>query len=370
MISGVGNAIVLGGAIGRWGAAQAVNYNSTMIADANGEMLAIKFTPEANQHVTHVDMLLNWVGDLTAGEFKLGIYADAADIPDTGTPTLLGGLTAVFNGLSTAAGWAGGGTNPIELTTHADLIANTPYWLVLARTGGTSLDGTHTVGMRGILSIGFPIRGRLHNGTSWTAVAASTVRMGFIVKVGTSYYGLPFDTAGAASTAAHIYDTNKQGISFKTGNKMFLRGVLIELTKTGASPNDLIVTPYINTTAGSPVTKAQAGIITLVPFFVWFPTPIELTPDVITYVILSQSGTDTAKDYRLNQFTIPANYMSAVADDNFRLVYGTGTPPTTAMANEYPCMWPIITDMLVDLDQAAVGGGLLVHPGLSGRING
>jgi hypothetical protein len=367
MISGIGSSIALGGCLARVGAVETgTGNNTTMIIVADGQMLAIKFTPETNQHVTHVDMVLNYAGDLTAGEFTLEIDADTADTPDTAT--IMGAPTAHFHGLSTAAGWAGGGTDPIELGTHADLVANTPYWLVLKRSGGTNLSASLTVGLRGTGLTVYPMRARIHNGTSWTAVSASIARFGYIIKVGTLYYGLPFNAVATATSYTDIFDTNKQGIRFKTACRMFLRGVTLTVTKTG-TPEPLIVTVYSNTTELGHVDVPIASIITNIPMFVYFPTPIELTPDVMNYIILSQAGTSTSHDYELRQMTVPANYIGTVHDDNFRMVYGTSADPTALTVSEIECpgLFPMVTDMVTDLDSPTIDPHIVIE---GNTING
>jgi hypothetical protein len=361
MLTGIGNAIVLGGTVARGGTGLSVSNSTTMIMDADGEMLGIKIYPETNQHVSHVDMSVNFIGDHTAIHYQLGIYLDTTDIPDTGTPTLMGGLTAEVHGISGGAGtgaWLGGGTDPIELSTHADLVANTPYWLVL-RIGasGGGLSGSVTVGLRGIASY-YPTRLRIHNGTSWTAVAASAAQPnGYVIKVGTTYYGLPYATSVGSSAQTHIYSTNKQGISFKVGCKMYCRGVILSVA-TDPTPGELIVTCYGATTVH--VHIPYASIVSTIAFFVFFDAPVELTPDAMTYIILSSpDSADNSNDYTLRTMAINANYISACSDDNFRMVVGTEEPPTTAVTTEYPCMWPIVCDMVADLDQAAAGGGAI-----------
>jgi hypothetical protein len=359
MIGGLGNAMVLGGVLGRYGGSNSVSNNTTIIMDADTEIGAIPFIPETDQHITHVDMLLNFIGDHTAIHYTLGIYADSADAPDTAT--LMGGLTAEVHGISGGAGtgaWLGGGTDPIELTTHADLVANTPYWLCLQiGVSGGGLNAGVTVGMRGLTISPYPLRSKLYTGTWGTA---STIRVGYVVKVGSLYYGLPFDTSVATSSRPDIFvdtgNSRKQGISFKVGCKMYLRGILVTLTKTG-TPENLDVYVYTGTTELWHEHINDLNIITAVPRFIWFTTPVPLAPDVMTYIILSQTGTSTSHDYNLRVNAVPANYMSAAQDDNFRMVYGTETVPTTVSPTECPNMWPVVCDTAVDLDQEAAGAG-------------
>jgi len=99
--------------------------------------------------------------------------------------------------------WCGGGTDPIELSTHADLTANTPYWLVIQRTSGASLGASNTVATRGYASapIG-PLRTRLYDGSNWNTTAV--IRGGgHVIKVGTRYYGVPLSDGEPA--LKHIY---------------------------------------------------------------------------------------------------------------------------------------------------------------------
>jgi hypothetical protein len=120
----------------------------------------------------------------------------------------------------------------------------------------------------------------------------------------------------------------------------------------------LIVTCYGATTVH--VHIPYASIVSTIAFFVFFDAPVELTPDAMTYIILSSpDSADNSNDYTLRTMAINANYISACSDDNFRMVVGTEEPPTTAVTTEYPCMWPIVCDMVADLDQAAAGGGAI-----------
>jgi hypothetical protein len=141
---------------------------------------------------------------------------------------------------------------------------------------------------------------------------------------------------------------------------MFLRGVLLDLFKTG-SPDELTITVFSGTTELGHIHIPAASIISTVSMYCYFSTPIELTPDVMNYIILSQTGTSNSHDYDIRQMTVNANYIGTAQDDNFRMVYGTSADPTalTVSQIECPSLFPIITDLATDLDTLNISDAYL-----------
>ena len=343
--------------------AQSFNNATGMVLDADNKMLAFKYFPPTTSPITDIDVCLHVNGTVTDTNFKLRVESNNADAP---SGTILGttnnAITAEFAGL--AADGLTGLKTLVENT--GNLTLNTPVWVVLARSSGGSLSASEYVQWRGTFGVSqFASADRLrhYNGTNWTTTAAVTSALIFIVKhLDGTVVGLPLTTATANTTAADIYGTNRQGVRLKSGSKLSIPGVLLNITKTGA-PADLVVAVYEGSTLKYSETISVALPISQVWTPVYFSSPVPLAADANIYIVLSQAadGGSDAADYDCRVYpSISADYISALLPADMRFVYGTGNDPTayTISNTELPIsIVPLIADTAVDFDCAVAGSG-------------
>jgi hypothetical protein len=320
-----------------------------MVADT--EKIAMKFYARTTSPITHADMYLDVNGDVTGITFTLEIQTDSSDAP-SGTP--VGTATAAFAGPA-ADGFVG--EKALASNTGA-LTVNTPYWLVLARSGGGSLSGS--VWVQAFRSINGQVnldRIRHHNGTNWTTTTALSVMGLYVVKHSSgAYTGSPITVSGAASASTDIFGTNRQGLKLKFGSRQTLHGVRLRFTKTG-SPSSLTVKVYEGTTERQSQVITAAEITTAADFLCWFTTPYEVSADANVYIIVQQTadGGDDSNDYDLRTATIHSAYIAAFAPTDWRFVSGTGDDPTalTVSTTQFPQVFPIVTDPAADFEERA-----------------
>lgn len=349
-----------------------ISASTGMVLDASTEMIAIKYHPATTSPITDVDIAVALTG--TSPTFVVGIYADAADVPDTATPTQLGTDTPGFT-------WAATGFSGLKTfgSNSGNLTLNQPVWIVIKYSSGT-IDGSNNIQLRNYSSggsaaplVGLDMRQRHHNGTNWTTTTPFTSIACLVVKhQDGTYAGMPMTANKAVSAANDIFvnagTVQVQGIRFKSGSQVKVVGVYVSLTKAG-TPNDLVITVYEGDTSKYSATVVAAYVITASATgnVYWFASPILLAADTNLYIILSQTGTSGSNDYDVNVCTFNATYIDAILPADYRFVHGNGTTPSglTVSTTEFPLMWPVITDAAADLDMA---GGLKTHPGMVGGM--
>lgn len=338
---------------------------SGMVLDAATEMIAYKYYPATTSPIEAVDIRATLVG--TSPMFKVGVYADASDIPDTATPTQLGTDTPEFS-------WPATGFSGIQTlaSNTGNLTVNTPVWIVLKYSSGT-IDGTNYIhaNARGT---SWPYqRIRHHNGTNWTTTSSQVVVPNLVIKhADGTYAGFPMTAIAARSTQNDIYvnggTSQVQGIRFKMGAQFKLNGVMFYIDRIG-TPNSLICTVYEGDTSKDSATISQAFVIDVGWNVIWFDSPPTLAASTNIYAILSQTGTSDSADYDLYTFVFNSTYIDAILQPDTRFVYGNGSTPSTfnVSTTEFPLMFPIIADPAADFVAGGSGGGLRLvgHGGLA-----
>lgn len=332
---------------------------TSMIMDADGEELAVKYFPPTTSPITAIDFFLTAVGDLSTVNFAVRVESSTSDAPNA---SVLGAASAGFAGPATS-NWTG--AQSLASNTGA-LTLNTPVWLIIARTSGSSLSVALSAALSGA-SVGMLSNGereRVFASSSWTGVTATSSMCRVVVTHANGMFvGLPLTGAiGNPSGITDIFGTNRQGLKLKFGAQTKLLGVMIRATKTG-SPNALVAELFENTTSKTTGTVAAAEVISNQALPIMFDSPQLLAADVDHYIILKQSsdgGTDAA-DYDLNGFPITSGYISAMFPDEVRFVSGTGDDPSalTESTTFIPQMWPLLDDPATDIDMSASGTGFV-----------
>jgi hypothetical protein len=343
----------------------AIASASNMVLNASGEMLGIRYWPESTSPITDVDLGVALTG--TSPNFTIGVYAEASgEIPDTATPTQLGTDTPAF-------AWSASGFSGLKTlgTNTGNLTINQPVWIVLKWSSGTINSGNFVQGRvygGTIIAATLNWRYRHHNGTNWTTTAAvSNFPMVIVKHADGMHSGCAFTANRAASAAPDIFvnagTTQVQGIKFRSGSQIIVRGIRIALTKTG-SPNDLTFSVYEGDTQKFSTTVGAAYLLssTASGHDIFFPSPIIIGADTDIFILLSQTGTSDSNDYDVNTAVINSAYIDAVMPPHFRFVYGNGTVPSalTVSTTEFPLMWPLIDDAAADLDMAGGAGGFKI----------
>jgi len=346
-----------------------VSSGTAIIINDAAERIAYSFKPHKTMTVTDVDMLTYQVGNITGVNFKMRFETDNAGVP---SGTVVGAETAAFAGVNTT----GANYRPTGLQalgSSAVLTINVTYWLVLWVDSGTPDASNYIQGARyGARSNGETLRH--YDGINWTNTTVVTLTGLFIVKEGVNYHGFaPNAYSISRTTRTDIFSTNKQGIKFRVGVLNTLVGISFIVTKSG-SPNNLVVTVYEGSTSKYTQTMLVADIPIQATNKCYFSSPVQLAKDTDCYIVLSQEsdgGSDTA-DYDLYIYPIDSTYINAMMPANYRFVYGTASDPTTLSVSttEIPGLVPIIFDPETELDCAAGGGGMIVHPGFNGGMNG
>ena len=343
------------------------DVNLTM--DADTEKLAVKYYPATTSPITDIDLYLTPTGTVTGVNFKIQVETNGADIPsDTvlgaATPEFAGPSAGAFIGLKTLA------------TNSGNLTINTPVWIVLLRSSGASLDASNYIRMARMgTSMEYP-RARHYNGTNWTTTSVTVYSACLVIKhADGTYVGMPINANSVNPTnGGTIYGTNRNGIKIKFGSKVFLRGIQVFLYRLG-TPNSLVVSVFEGSTLKYSETILQTSILSSIGIPIYFTSPVLLASNTDIYIILKQEsdGGSSSNYYRSFVYDIAsANYIECLCSPNLRFIYGTGDDPTlyNIETTEIPNINPIIDDPAIDLDEGAVGGGLLTHPSMSGGMRG
>lgn len=346
--------------LGNFGTLANPNVISTMIMDANGEELAVKYYPPTTSPITQIDFFLTVVGTGSSVNLRVRVESDSSDAP---SGSVLGAASAEFAGPA-SSGFTGAQSLASDTGT---LTLNTPVWLIIYRSSGTSLSGALSFQLNGTTNITMLGQGdvvRVYTGASWTGTAAGTTVCRVIVthQDGT-ISGTPVTgNIGNPSGVTAIYSTNRQGIRFKSGSQIMVRGVMLALTKTG-SPSALEVLVYESTTSQyGTTTVPAASIITNRYTPVFFSSPILLAADTNLYVVCRQTsdGGDASNNYAFRGSPITSGYVAAMEATDVRFVSGTGDDPTalTASTAFVPHLWPLLDDAAADLDMTGGTGSI------------
>lgn len=364
----IGPAQLLGGVGTAFSAATGI------VLDGSTEKIGYKYYPMSTSAITDVDLRLTVVG--APGNFKIGVFADnGSGAPDSATQ--LGGYTGDWT--IGASGWIG--LQTLSSNTGA-LTKGTPVWIVIEYVSGT-IDGSNSIQAQAPASSSsamFPANRisasvRHHNGTNWTTTAPQTLIPLVVLKLASgAYIGFPLTSVLARSSQNDIYvnggTTQTQGLKIKSGSQIKINGVAYQVNKAG-TPNNLTFTVYEGDTSKYSVTEVAANIVSGTPHKIYFDSPILLAADTNLFILLTQTGTSDANDYDLFTWTFDPTYIGAIAPADYRFVYGDGTTPSSLSVSagvEIPWLIPLIADPAADLDMTGGSGGMLVHPGMSGRL--
>lgn len=325
-----------------------------MRIDGDAEQFAIKFYPTTTSAITHVDLDVN-VNSPTGVLWVAEIQSDSSDAP---SGSVLGAATAEF--AISADGFQGSqalGSNTGALT------LNTPYWLVFRRSSGTSLSASVWAQPSRVFtqSVFGSEKMRHYNGADWTTTTA-VVGVGSyaLTHASGALTGFPVTSLYATSAEADIFGTNRQALRIRVGSQTVVRGVRYRMTKTG-SPSDLVAAIYEGATQKATQTIPAGHIVGNVAGSVLFASPPTIAAAADLSIVFRQAadGGDNSNDYNVRTASIHAAHISALVPTHWRFTVGTGDDPTayTAQTDEFPYIFPIVTDPSVDFIESAGGGG-------------
>lgn len=326
---------------------------TSMVLDASTEKLGIIYYPSTTSPITDIDVRLNITG--APGNFSIGVFADSSRAPNDAAQ--LGGYTASF-----AAPGADGWTGLRALTSNTgNLTINQPVWIVIEYVSGT-LDASNNIQLQASLIVRNRPYLRHFNGTNWTTTTPFSTGSPYIAikHANNSYYGTSATGTVTSSGLPDIFVSSgtvqTQGIRFRSGSMVKVVGVAYQLIKAG-SPNDITFTVYEGDTVKYSQTEAAANVITAVNSICWFESPVFLAADTDLHILITQTGTSDSNDYDVNCLTADATYLENWLPATVRFLSGNGTVPSalTASTTKVPLLFPLISDMSVDLDQASVG---------------
>ena len=339
---------------------------TNMIMDADGEELAIKYYPPTTSPITAINWFLTVVGTGSSVTLATRVESDSSDAP---SGSVLGSASSGFSGPA-SSNWT---TAQSLASNTGTLTLNTPVWVILARTGGSSLSGSLSFQLNGTTNVNSLATGdveRLFTAASWTGTAVQQVIARVVITHadGTISGNPSTGNQGNPAGVTAIYSTNRQGLRFKAGAQVKIFGVMIELTKTG-SPSALEVLVYESTTSqyGTQSVPA-ASIVTNRATPIFFSSPIFLAANTNLYVVFRQAsnGGDASNNYTFRGMPMTSADIDAIMAPDTRFVSGTGDDPTalTVSTTFAPRLFPLVDDTATDI--YAPGGGLIVHPGYGG----
>jgi hypothetical protein len=314
-------------------------------------------------------------GDTTGIDFKLRVESDNADSP---SGTVLGATNNAITAVQafTSDGFvsqSNGNVMPALTENTGNLTVNTPVWIIFYRSGGASLSGTNFIQTRGFSAPAIQQRAKLYSAT-WGA--AQVQRFGCVVQhADGTYAGLPHAiTSSSPSVATDIYDNYKHALRFKFGAKTRIVG-LYGLFIKNASPNNLVISVYEESTLKYATEIAASDITTAIFHPWWFPSPVHVAADTNIYIVLCQpntngdgtcgttGGTDS-NDYDSRVHILASStYRAAAMTTDTSFCYGTSSDPTalTCSNDNVPMMWALVSNTATDLDQAAGGAFTFVQ---------
>lgn len=320
---------------------------STLILDADGEEIGLKYYPPTTSPITNIDVYFSVTGTVSGINFRFRVESDSSDTP---SGSVLGAATAEFAGPA-SSGWNGLKSLASDTGT---LTLNVPVWIIVYRSSGGSLDSSNKISLRGysnIIGIGPIPRGKLYSG-SWGS--AQAYRIAFVAKhADGTLGGFPIHNMVTTPTVAtHIYGDYYHGVKINTPVAFNLSGFVYRLAKAG-NPNSLVAKVYIEDTLVATQTILSSSLITQVETWIYFDSPIKLPANKNCYIILGQEsdGGDNSNDYTTYTIVTRAELLTAAAPTNIRFVYGdwsvAGSVPSglTVSTTELPYIIPFGNDL-------------------------
>lgn len=193
----------------------------------------------------------------------------------------------------------------------------------------------------------------------------------------TEWYGYPYGALGE-----YTHTTQEVGARIKFTNsalsKVALRGIRIYTKRNNAWGMDVKVydsvsatTPITNGTYTHDFDQGWADYTTFAkPMQIIFPTSPELNTGQYYYVVLSRgSGSNDQVRQRIEMGTGNSGYLDAI-NQNWECCWTERSTVGSGSFTSTDTMRPDWDFLFDGFEAAGGGGGLLVHPGTNGRING
>jgi hypothetical protein len=335
------------------------------------QKLAVSLRATDSAAITHVDLQFNWVGNTSATQFRIGVFADSGGKPGS---TQLGGYTSNFYGISGGTGtraWCSGSGDELALSSSTgSLTPGNYYWLVLECVSGT-LDSSNYV----VLQRASPIRAgcysscAYYNGTSWSSSDSYGVAI-YVKDADGKVDGYPLPCAPTYYTTLSFYGTTRYAWRAYLRSNITLRYVACQIYGSVGSPPNLMLSIFENNTY-----KGQATVTSA--YYNGDPiklsSPISLTAGNYVYAVMAidGSGGNASNYYRFNAYRLGNRHAARLYWGGDDVAFGTftghatdetqDTPHTSFMEepNYYlPSIHPIDI-LLVDKDDLSIpsGGG-------------
>lgn len=316
-----------------------------------------------------------------AGDIKCEIYdTTAAGLPNA---VISGGTTTTFTPDPTGAAW-------IEFTgLTASLTAGAIYWVVLSCPNSgkyvTPTFGDTATGniYDNISAYSSGMVARFYNGSDWTTV---TNRVGVCLprlefSSPQEFMGVPASLINATTAGTQIYGTRAQG-GYATSPAYGLlraRGIAAFLRKTGSPTYDITAKLSVNSGTPTDSVTVSASLVTTGTWQNFFFSSVVEIPNSTTFrmFLRASTGGDSSNYIRIYSYSIhDSDAVRAL------LPFGGIAECFTADVTATPIVWDTSADtdevptigLLLDGGQPfgtpSGGGGMIVHPGMSGGMRG
>jgi hypothetical protein len=350
--------------------------------NAAANWLAMGFVPSESKTINTASLYgLSVAGTLGSTDLSCDVYSDTA-----GTPNASLGSTSTVGSTPTGAGWVRFSGLAVALT------AGTQYWLVFKNANGTPASNniTYSFGQQntspmlpnsGVATLyGWLKRSSTNSGGTWggAVTTVSGIRLGYS---DSSYDGLPTQSIAAAASTDRAYGSRELGVKFTSyaNATIEVRGLALYVGENGTPSGSLRYRLYTGS-GGSPTLQgttysiAQTNVGTGGYLAAYFPSTIAIPPAT---VVRCTMGTTTGGDASNSYFGSAVYTIDSDANSLALLPFG-GTLQMTFFdgaawddtQTNLLIPFSLLPDTTGEFGASGGGGGLLVHPGMSGGMRG
>jgi hypothetical protein len=362
--------------------------------------LAYGFVPDQSKSINQFSARASAVaGTLAATDVQCDIYSDSAGVPGSSlvSSTNIGGTAP------TAATWV-----RWSLTNTA-LTAGTQYWAVIRNANATPTTNSATFSYtasggapfwfggyaNGSAQYGWMTKTSTYSGGTWSngGLDGGAHRIGW--SDGT-YSGFPIQSCAQSSTSQQAFGTgsNQIGVRFTVpaGVTLNCRGIAAYVLKSGSPTGNLVGNLWTGSSTATLVASTHSGpsdipneIFGQSSFKCWMPlffsSAVALAAGTVVRATLSNTAADSAANsFGVVQYTMDSDANSTPLLPLSATFQGTlgasitagNTVGSTATFTDQGST-PIIVPMGLLLDTAGefgASGGILVHTGFNGGLNG
>ena len=306
--------------------------------NASTQKLGVRLYASSAVPITHVDMLLKWVGDTSGTQFRMGIFNEASwSTPGT---TRYGGYTNNFYGISGGTGtlaWCSGSGDALALSANTgSLTSGNYYWLVLEYVSGT-IDSSNYVVLTSYSPLRYPTICRVarYDGSSWYSTSSDAPY--YLVDADGNIDGAPVPVAGGSGAVLlPLYGTTRYAWKIQLRANITVRFVGTHAYNAVGSPTNLTYSIFEGNTY-----KGQVSISSLSMYrydIKQLSSPISLSAGSYVYVVASTkgSGGNASNYFNIEAYSFGNDHIRHLYFRDSSIKFGTFTGHATDETQDTP----------------------------------